>query len=40
MCVEDAAAQRAAGADAVLVGEYLMRSQDRRQTLRQLTCIK
>lgn len=40
MSVEDAAAQRAAGADAMLVGEYLMRSQDRRQTLRQLTCIK
>lgn len=40
MSLADAAAQRAAGADAVLVGEYLMRSADRAKTLGELACIK
>ena len=40
MSVKAAAAQRAAGADAILVGEYLMRSPDRQKTLAELVCIK
>ena len=40
MSVEGARAQRRAGADAVLVGEFLMRSRDRVALLKELTCIK
>lgn len=40
MSARAAAAQRAAGADAVLVGEYLMRADDRQKTLAELTCIR
>lgn len=40
MSAADAAAQRRAGADAVLVGEYFMKSADRVAAVRELRCVR